>query len=75
MSSTALSLGLEDGLKYATENPGDRQLLGRIAGAHTAEEVAGAVDGSAPNDVDDVVAYWSGFSHGVGQYLKDHLDL
>jgi hypothetical protein len=76
MTSAALSLGLEDGLKWATENHDDRRLLGQIGGSHSAEEVAGIVGaGSTPDGIDDVVAYWSGFSHGVAQYLREHLGL
>jgi hypothetical protein len=77
VSSTALNVGLEAGLRYAAENSGDRAHLGRIVRAHGAGEVVDLVaERSAPPDgIDDVVAYWSGFAHGVGQFLRDHLGL
>ena len=73
MASTALSLGLEAGLGYASENGGDRRLLGRIVRAHTADEVAAVlgVDAGEPDGVDDRVAYWSGFAHGVRRFLQE----
>jgi|HubBroStandDraft_4_1064222.scaffolds.fasta_scaffold1019747_1 hypothetical protein len=76
MSSTALDLGLEAGLSYATENPGDRRRLGRIVRAHTAAEVAAIVSESVsePDDVNDRVAYWSGFAHGVRRFLQENPD-
>jgi hypothetical protein len=75
MSSTALNVGLEDGLTYAAENSADRAHLGRIVRAHGAADVAGLVAHSfaPPDGIDDVVAYWSGFAHGVGQFLREHL--
>ena len=77
MSSTALSTGFEDGLRYAAENSGDRAHLGQIVRAHGAADVIDLVtDNSAPPDgIDDVVAYWSGFAHGVAQFLREHLGL
>jgi hypothetical protein len=77
MSSTALSVGLEEGLRYAAENSGDRAHLGRIVRAHSAGDVADLVAESfaPPDGIDDVVAYWSGFAHGVGQFLREHLGL
>jgi hypothetical protein len=77
VSSTALSIGLEEGLRYAAENSGDRAHLGRIVRAHSAADVADLVGESfaPPHGVDDVVAYWSGFAHGVGQFLREHLGL
>jgi hypothetical protein len=77
MSATALDIGFEDGLRYAAENPGDRAHLGQIVRAHGATDVIDLVaDTSAPPDgIDDVVAYWSGFAHGVAQFLREHLGL
>ena len=76
MSSTALDLGLEAGLRYATENPGDRRRLGRIVRAHAAADVAAIVAGSVsePDGVSDRVAYWSGFAHGVRRFLQANTD-
>jgi len=75
-SSPALGLGLEDGLRYATQYHDDRRLLGRIVRARSAVEVADAVAGTAlPPEGIDEVAYWSGFAHGVGRYLREHLDV
>jgi hypothetical protein len=75
VSSTALSVGLDDGLRYAAENSGDRARLGQIVRAHGAGDVVSLVaEGLTPPDgIDDVVAYWSGFAHGVAQYLREHL--
>jgi len=77
VSSTALSAGFEDGFTYAAENSGDRAHLGRIVRAHGAADVVDLVaDGVAPpNGIDDVVVYWSGFAHGVAQFLREHLGL
>jgi hypothetical protein len=76
MSSTALDVGLEAGLSYATENPGDRRRLGRIARAHTAADVAAIVgEGRAePTGISDRAAYWSGFAHGVRRFLQENTD-
>jgi hypothetical protein len=73
MSSDALSLGLEDGLRFASENASDRSHLGRVVRAHTAAEVAEVVSGRVvqPDGIDDEVAYWSGFAHGVGRFLQE----
>ena len=77
VSSTALTAGLEDGLRYASENSGDRARLGLIVRAHGAPEVSALVAESfvPPNGIDDVAAYWSGFAHGVAQFLREHLGL
>jgi hypothetical protein len=76
MSATALNLGLEAGFRYATENPGDRRRLGRIVRAHTATDVTAIVGGSVsePEGIDDRVAYWSGFAHGVTRFLQENRD-
>lgn len=73
MPVNALNLGLEDGIRYATTNPGDRRHLGRIVRAHAAAEVAEIVSDriAAPGGVDDATAYWSGFAHGVRRFLQD----
>lgn len=75
MSSTALDLGLEAGLRWATENPGDRRRLGRIVRAHTAADVAAIVAGnvSEPQRIDRA-AFWSGFAHGVSRFLRENTD-
>jgi hypothetical protein len=72
MPATPLSLGLEDGLRFATENRDDRRHLGRIVRAHTAAEVAEIVSGRIVqrDGIDDAIAYWSGFAHGVGRFLQ-----
>jgi hypothetical protein len=76
MPSTSLSLGLEDGLRYAGANPLDRRLLGRIVRAHTAAEVASFVAGTIvpPDAAADAAAYWSGFAHGVRRFLQENLE-
>jgi hypothetical protein len=73
MPSTALNLGLEAGLRYASENNSDRRRLARIVRAHTADEVAAILSGDVgePDGIDDRVAYWSGFAHGVSRFLQD----
>ena len=47
--------------------------MGRIARAHTAVEVVKNVDATfrIPDGVDDRVAYWSGFAHGVLGALRE----
>ena len=71
MPSTPLNLGLEDGLRFASENRDDRRHLGRIVRAHTAAEVEEIVSGRIVQpDVIDAAAYWSGFAHGVGRFLQ-----
>jgi hypothetical protein len=74
MSSTALNRGLEAGLRYATENPGDRRRLGRIVRAHTAADVVAIVAGSVDecDGINDPSAYWSGFAHGVRRFLQEN---
>jgi len=77
VSSTALGAGLEDGLRYAARNSGDRARLGQIVRAQGAPEVSALVAESVvpPDGIDDVVAYWSGFAHGVAQFLREHLGI
>ena len=77
MSAAALDVGIEDGLRYAAENAADRGRLGRIVRSHGASDVAALVDGDMvpPDGIDDIVAYWSGFAHGVGRFLQRHLGL
>jgi hypothetical protein len=73
MAQTALSLGLEHGLRFATEKRADRRQLGRIVRAHSAAEVAEIVSGgiAQPDEIDNAAAYWSGFAHGVGRFLQE----
>jgi hypothetical protein len=72
-SPTALTLGLEDGVSYGWAHLSDRAGLGRIARAHAAVEVVENVDATfrIPDGVDDRVAYWSGFAHGVLRVLRE----
>jgi hypothetical protein len=74
---SALSRGLADGAAYGRAHLSDRARLGRIARAHTAAEVAENVDATfpIPDGVDDRVAYWSGFAHGVLRALRESLSL
>ena len=73
MATTALSLGLEAGIRYAQQNVGERRRLGRIARAHTAAELAELMAGTQvePPEPESRVAYWSGFAHGVRQFLQE----
>jgi hypothetical protein len=70
--ATSLGRGLEDGASYANAHLADWTRLGRIARAHTAAEVVAIVkaDFRPPDGVDDPVAYWSGFAHGVGRVVR-----
>ena len=70
---TALSRGLEDGAEYGRAHLSDRAHLGRIARAHSAAEVVDQVEGTfrIPHGIDDRIAYWSGFAHGVLRALRD----
>ena len=73
---TALTSGLEDGANYANAHLADWARLGRIARAHSAAEVVGILDTTfgQPDGVDDPVAYWSGFAHGVGLVVRETAD-
>jgi hypothetical protein len=70
---TALDQGLEDGAEWAKAHLADRARLGRIVRAHTAAEVVANIDPSfqMPDGVADLVAYWSGFAHGVLGVVRD----
>ena len=72
-SPTALPMGLEDGVSYGWAHLSDRAGLGSIARAHTAAEVVENVDATfrIPRGVDDRIAYWSGFAHGVLRVLRE----
>jgi hypothetical protein len=71
-STTALGRGLEDGASYGRAHLSDRARLGRIARAHTADDVLENVGTTfrIPDGVERV-AYWSGFAHGVLQALRE----
>jgi hypothetical protein len=73
---TALSRGLEDGASYANAHLADWARLGRIVRAHTAAEVVAILDATfgQPDGVDDPVAYWSGFAHGVQRVVREAAD-
>lgn len=69
-----LEQGLQLGFAYATEcGLDDRLRLGRIARAHTPEDVKANLGGSEtlPVHAADPVAFWSGFAHGVARYLSE----
>ena len=74
--ASSLSRGLEDGATYANAHLTDWARLGRIARAHTAADVVAIVETSfgPPDGVDDAVAYWSGFAHGVGRVVRAAAD-
>ncbi len=64
--------GLMLGHTYASREV-DRVRLRGIARARNAVEVKAAVAGTMnePADLDDPVAFWSGFAHGVKGFLVD----
>ncbi len=64
--------GLMLGHTYASSEV-DRVKLRGIARARNAVEVKAAVESTIdePADVDDPVAFWSGFAHGVTAFLVD----
>ena len=72
----ALTRGLDDGVAYANAHLTDRARLGRIVKSHTAAEVVASLDVPfrEPDGVDDPVAYWSGFAHGVLGVLRESDD-
>jgi hypothetical protein len=72
LAATSLSRGLEDGASYANAHLSDWTRLGHIARAHTAAEVIALVDTTfeQPDSVENAVAYWSGFAHGVGRVIR-----
>lgn len=72
-SPTALARGLEDGYSYGRSHLADRARLGRIVRAHSPADVVANLDPrfQMPDGVLDLVAYWSGFAHGVQRVLRD----
>jgi hypothetical protein len=71
--SSAIEEGITLGYGYAENRRDDRLSLGRIARAHSATEVTENVDPGeiAAERITDPVAFWSGFAHGVRQYLLE----
>jgi hypothetical protein len=71
--SSSIEKGTRLGHGYAEKHQGDRLRLGLIARARSAPEVTANVDPAeiAPDGVDDPVAFWSGFAHGVRRYLLE----
>jgi hypothetical protein len=65
--------GIVVGREYASRAPDDRAALRQIVRARTAADVKAAIDWTVLDDLDPErpVAFWSGFSHGVRQYLVD----
>ena len=76
-SPSSIEEGLTLGYGYAERHRDDRQILGRIARARSAPEVAANIDlAEIPADpIADQVAFWSGFAHGVKRYLSTRCTL
>jgi hypothetical protein len=69
---SARERGLMLGHTYASHQP-DRVKLRRIATARNAKDVKASVDQTVcePADLENAVAFWSGFAHGVTRFLVD----
>ena len=69
----SLESGLLAGREYAARTSEDRAKLRRVAQSRNAEDTRSAIDWSlikAP-DQERPVAFWSGFVHGVREFLVD----
>jgi hypothetical protein len=68
-----LEMGMLAGREYAARVVEDRAKLRRVAQSRSAEDTQAAIDWSlieAGND-ERPVAFWSGFVHGVREFLVD----
>jgi len=65
--------GLILGHSYAASFDGDPRKLTLIAKAKSAADVEANVDAALlrPGEIEDDVAFWSGFSHGVKAFLVE----
>ena len=70
---TSRERGLTVGHAYAARFEGDRARLRLIVTARTADQVRANVDSTAiePAALEDSVAFWSGFAHGVKTFLVE----
>jgi hypothetical protein len=70
---TSRERGLIFGHAYASRSGGDHAKLRPIVRAKTADEVRANVDSTLiePVGIDDSVAFWSGFAHGVAAFLVE----
>jgi hypothetical protein len=68
-----LEEGVLAGRDYAARVSGDRAKLRRVAQSRNAEDTRAAIDWSLIEDGDreQPVAFWSGFVHGVREFLVD----
>jgi hypothetical protein len=71
--SSSIEKGMTLGYGYAEKHRDDWLSLGRIARARSASEVTTHVDPAriGADGIDDPVAFWSGFAHGVQRYLLE----
>ncbi len=69
----SLEEGLLAGRDYAARVSGDRAKLRQVAQSHNAEDTRAAIDWSLieGRDEEQPVAFWSGFVHGVREFLVD----
>jgi hypothetical protein len=70
---TSRERGLIVGHAYASRHHGDRVKLRPIVMARTADEVRTNVDSTVIErpGLDNSVAFWSGFAHGVAAFLVE----
>jgi hypothetical protein len=70
---TSRDQGLIAGHTYAARYQGDPVKLRHIVRARTAEEVRANVEPTViePAGLDSLVAFWSGFAHGVAAFLVE----
>jgi hypothetical protein len=71
--SSSIESGMTLGYGYAEKHQDDRLSLGQIARARSARAVITHVDPTeiSASGVDNPVAFWSGFAHGVQRYLLE----
>lgn len=71
--SSSIERGMTLGYGYAEKHRHDRLSLGRIARSRSAAAVTKHVDLTeiTADGIDDPVAFWSGFVHGVQRYLLE----
>jgi hypothetical protein len=68
-----LQQGVVAGREYANRTGGDHAKLRTIVRSRNAQETRAAIDWSLIGTIEQEqpVAFWSGFTHGVRQFLVD----
>jgi hypothetical protein len=70
---TSIQQGLAAGKEYASRTGGDHAKLRPLVRSRNAEETRAAIDWNVFELIDEEqpVAFWSGFVHGVREFLVD----